>query len=275
MIPHDPNGKHRVLLPNSRQPDDCDDMPMPGPVWCPMHGNYFPLLQAGEPEPGCPLCNYAGNKEAAIDHLNALGRIDNLEHQLMEQHGHFLNFANTIGAKDGQDMLELLYGFFARIRCACGHPADDHYEETGCSRPDPLHGYCQCNNLRLCLWSTSGDPEMDKQNVSEQYKRVVGEMNLDTTDIFTRVMAMMFSFHDAHVDKGAALERCQEEVHRLRDEVQKLRAVNAALVAALELIASGLDADGRTLDGMTKATAAKKARAAIAQAEQGTKDGAS
>jgi len=59
----------------------------------------------------------------------------------------------------------------------------------------------------------------DYENISSQYKRVVKEMALDTTDTFTRAMAMMFAFHDAHIEKCAALERCQAEVHKLRDEL--------------------------------------------------------
>lgn len=42
-----------------------------------------------------------------------------------------------------------------------------------------------------------------------------------------------------------------------------LRASNAELVKTMELVASGLEADGRTADGITKATAAKKLRAAL------------
>ena len=99
-------------------------------------------------------------------HIEAAGRMEGyeamitkLEGDVLDQHGHFLNFAKSIGAKDGDDMLELLYGFFARIRCECGHPADEHHEETGCGHPDPIHGYCECKKLEICLWSTSGRPE--------------------------------------------------------------------------------------------------------------------
>lgn len=49
------------------------------------------------------------------------------------------------------------------------------------------------------------------------------------------------------------------------DELQRRASAHDELVAALELIASGLESDGRTWDGMTKATAAKKARSALAK----------
>lgn len=40
------------------------------------------------------------------------------------------------------------------INChACGHPIDDHYEETGCGHPDPIHGFCQCSeDFRFSKW---------------------------------------------------------------------------------------------------------------------------
>ena len=82
--------------------------------------------------------------------------IRKLQEDVLDQHGHLMNFANCIGANDGQNMLELLYGFFARIRCECGHSADEHHlvdisAEKQCGHGDSIHGYCDCNGLRLTL----------------------------------------------------------------------------------------------------------------------------
>jgi len=52
-------------------------------------------------------------------------------------------------------------------------------------------------------------------------------------------------------------------------ERAQLIAAAPELLKTLELIADGLSADGRTMDGMTKAAAVIKARAAIAKAEGG------
>lgn len=85
-------------------------------------------------------------------------RIHDFEHQALELNSHLLNFAASVGAEEGQDMLELLYGFFGRIRCECGHPADEHHmveiaAEKQCGHSDPNHGFCDCNGLRLVLYS--------------------------------------------------------------------------------------------------------------------------
>lgn len=58
---------------------------------------------------------------------------------------------------------------------------------------------------------------------------------------------------------------CAEAIESLLAQVAGHEAVRDELLAALDLIASGLDADGRTLDGMTKAAAVRIARAAIAK----------
>jgi len=71
-----------------------------------------------------------------------------------------------------------------------------------------------------------------------------------------------YKFLDAQPSSG--FERTQD-----REQAEanaRLIAAAPELLAALDLIASGLEADGRTLDGMTKAAAAKIARAALAKA---------
>lgn len=111
------------------------------------------------------VCRFCGMPEKWKDsHSSATciaqlqARIHDLEGKVLEQHGHLLNFAASVGAEDGQDMLEILYGFFARIRCECGHPADEHHmvevaAEKQCGHSDPNHGFCECNGLRLALYS--------------------------------------------------------------------------------------------------------------------------
>ena len=53
---------------------------------------------------------------------------------------------------------------------------------------------------------------------------VVQELNLDTTDPFTKLLAVACGMQDAHQETKDALLRCQEEVHRLRDECSGLAA---------------------------------------------------
>ena len=90
-------------------------------------------------------------------------RVRDLEKQTQEYMTHLGNFANSLGAKDGQDMLEILYGHFGRIRCECGHPADEHHmvevaAEMQCGHTDTNYGYCECNGLRLCLYAEQLPP---------------------------------------------------------------------------------------------------------------------
>ena len=49
------------------------------------------------------------------------------------------------------------------------------------------------------------------------------------------------------------------------------RAAVADAMREMDVIAAGLESDGRTADGMTKATAAKRLRAALARVQGGAK----
>jgi len=42
-------------------------------------------------------------------------RVHELEHQVMEFSGHLMNFCKALNAKDGDDMLELLYNHFKHV----------------------------------------------------------------------------------------------------------------------------------------------------------------
>ena len=59
--------------------------------------------------------------------------------------------------------------------------------------------------------SSSGTPRTKRECLDA----VVKELNLDTTDSFTCILAAAFALQDAYDDARAALVRCQEEVHQL------------------------------------------------------------
>ena len=76
-------------------------------------------------------------------------KVHELEGKVIEMHGHLLNFSKSLGASEGMDMLELLYEHFSRIVCTnCGHPADEHFAESGCAVPCPINGFCDCTTFK-------------------------------------------------------------------------------------------------------------------------------
>ena len=55
----------------------------------------------------------------------------------------------------------------------------------------------------------------------QYYKRYITENKYDDTDMFTKAMVMVFSFQDAYEEKCAALDRCQQQVHKLEHQVME------------------------------------------------------
>lgn len=66
----------------------------------------------------------------------------------------------------------------------------------------------------------------------------------------------------------SAADRAVTQACRPEDAAFIVKACNAHdnLVRCMDLVATGLEADGRNVDGMTKANAAKMLRAALAKA---------
>jgi hypothetical protein len=89
--------------------------------------------------------------------------------------------------------------------------------------------------------------------------------------------SVVFAVNDDRDEDGCreAVAQCGSEIGPSRglkfglerDANARLIAAAPELLDALHRIAYGLECDGRTADGMTKAAAAKLARAAIAKAE--------
>lgn len=87
---------------------------------------------------------------------------------------------------------------------------------------------------------------------------VIEELDLDATDPLTKLFAIALGMRNAHDETKAALERCQQEIHSMHDQIASMKAeaeanrLNAERYVWMrdEFMGGGIliDADGMSIE---------------------------